>query len=87
VWVWVASKEAPILYLSSLLALASQAIPAIAPPELINRGTYVAHGTANRSLSTAGHTSYIVNKYVAKEEELQSSDPINSLARKCKVNM
>jgi hypothetical protein len=38
---WVASKEAPILYLSVFLALAHEAIPAIAPPELFDRMAYV----------------------------------------------
>jgi hypothetical protein len=38
---WVASKEAPVFYLPLFLALAHEAISAIAPPELINRGTYV----------------------------------------------
>jgi hypothetical protein len=39
---WVASKEAPILYLFLFLALAHEAIAAIAPPELIDRMAYIA---------------------------------------------
>jgi hypothetical protein len=68
---WVASKEAPILYLSLFLALARQAIPANAPPELINRMTYVG--------------AYTSSSVRWRGRELRSSDPNNSLARKCKV--
>jgi len=39
--VWVAHSSAPFFSFVVFLALANQAISANAPPELINRGTYV----------------------------------------------